>query len=981
MKLAVMTSLFCLLFNFAFSQNGKAIFLVHSTGTNLYNRGKVSVWLDKYNSVHGTKYQITTRAFPNTPWPWENYPYDYWKLWVNNSCENSDLDIECLPSIASAYDLVIFKHCFPGAGIAPSNGNPDVTSKIKTLENYKLQYRQLRSLMDGMPDKKFMIWTLVPLHRLATNSSTAARAYEFVNWVKNEWLTEDGQSHPNIYIFDFYSLASETNENPINGQQYCLKYEYELSHEEDDSHPNQLANDTIGPLFAQAVVDCLAPKLISSITVSSITNQSNISSNKGTLQLQANVLPIDAKTKSVVWSQVNNTGKASISSTGLLTAENNGTVTAVASAIDGSGIKGELQITISNQTISVESISLSSPSGTSISTDNGTLQLQAELNPSDATTKTLIWTVQNESGKASIDPTGLLTSEKNGTVTAIATANDGSGIKGELQITISNQVIPLESINLSSPSGTSISTDNGTLQLQAELIPSDATTKTLIWTVQNESGRASISPTGLLTADNNGTVIVIASASDGSGIKGELQITISNQIISVENIILSSPLGTSISTDNGTLQVQAELFPSDATTKTLIWAVQNESGKASIDPTGLLSAEKNGTVTAIATASDGSGIKSELQIIISNQIIPIESINLSSSSNSSISTDNGTLQLQSELFPSDATTKTLIWTVQNESGKASISPTGLLTAEQNGTVTAIATANDGSGIKGELQITISNQIIPLEYINLSSSSGTSISIDNGTLQLQAELIPSDATTKTLIWTVQNESGKASIDPIGLLTAENNGTVNVIASASDGSGIKGELQIIISNQIIPIENLEIIDNLGNDTINGLTAKINLTVSIWPLDATNQNIDWSIENITGTAIINSEGILTPLTPGQIRVTAQSTDQSNLSCQKDYQIIIPLGNFQNIDSQGTKIFPNPTSGKISIHLDQVPLNGAGIEIRNTTGRILIDTRTFNKLTDYELKDNNTEYYTVTIRLKNKMYSQKILYLSHQK
>ena len=42
--------------------------------------------------------------------------------------------------------------------------------------------------------------------------------------------------------------------------------------------------------------------------------------------------------------------------------------------------------------------------------------------------------------------TGLVTSVSNGTVTARATANDGSGVVGSLVITISNQVIPVTGI-------------------------------------------------------------------------------------------------------------------------------------------------------------------------------------------------------------------------------------------------------------------------------------------------------------------------------------------------------------------------------------------------------------------------------------------------------------------------------------------------------------------------------------------------------
>lgn len=245
----------------AFSQNDSAVFLHHSTGNNVFTKGNVSAWINDFNTGNGTDYYIKERSYPDTPWPWSNYPYDYWKLWIDGACNNDEAGIECLESIAQDYELVIYKHCFPGAGIAEPDNTPDITSSKKTFENYKLQYRALRDMMDNMPTQKFMIWTLAPLHRLATNPDQAGRAHEFVEWVKNDFLTEDDKEHPNIYIFDFYGLVAQLDTNTTDNDLYCLKYEYEGSHISSDSHPNTAANEYVGPFFARAVVNALADTL------------------------------------------------------------------------------------------------------------------------------------------------------------------------------------------------------------------------------------------------------------------------------------------------------------------------------------------------------------------------------------------------------------------------------------------------------------------------------------------------------------------------------------------------------------------------------------------------------------------------------------------------------------------------------------------------------------------------------------------------
>lgn len=248
--------LICMILGLVFELQGQsAIFLHHSTGEGVYVEGNVASWINNYNSSNGTNYTVTERSYPDSPYPWENYPYDYWNLWVNGQCNTTNANIQCLSNILQSYDVVIFKHCFPGAGLVPDNATPTVSSPVKSIANYKLQYRALRGLMDQYPTKKFIIWTLAPLHRLETTTEEAARAREFVNWVKSTWLTEDGKSHPNIYIFDFYNLVAESNPTPVNGKVNCLKYDYEKSHTVIDSHPNLNANQAVGPIFAQFIVN------------------------------------------------------------------------------------------------------------------------------------------------------------------------------------------------------------------------------------------------------------------------------------------------------------------------------------------------------------------------------------------------------------------------------------------------------------------------------------------------------------------------------------------------------------------------------------------------------------------------------------------------------------------------------------------------------------------------------------------------------
>lgn len=94
-------------------------------------------------------------------------------------------------------------------------------------------------------------------------------------------------------------------------------------------------------------------------------------------------------------------------------------------------------------------------------------------------------------------------------------------------------------VNIIIKTMTNISTNGGTYQVNAAILPADATDKSLTWTISNGMGKANISSTGLVTAVDNGTVTVKATAMDGSGVSGTLDIIITNQKILITSIVLT----------------------------------------------------------------------------------------------------------------------------------------------------------------------------------------------------------------------------------------------------------------------------------------------------------------------------------------------------------------------------------------------------------------------------------------------------------
>jgi hypothetical protein len=103
----------------------------------------------------------------------------------------------------------------------------------------------MRDVMDAYPDKIFIVVTIPPLNPAETNPEEAARARAFANWLGSE---EFLQGHPNVYTFDFFDYLAEGD--PDAPEANMLREEYRQG---SDSHPNQLANETIGPLFFDSI--------------------------------------------------------------------------------------------------------------------------------------------------------------------------------------------------------------------------------------------------------------------------------------------------------------------------------------------------------------------------------------------------------------------------------------------------------------------------------------------------------------------------------------------------------------------------------------------------------------------------------------------------------------------------------------------------------------------------------------------------------
>jgi endoglucanase len=183
-------------------------------------------------------------------------------------------------------------------------------------------------------------------------------------WRMNYTITEsiapwDGKWHK-IYLplsnfTDQGSYDNGTWYSPIGAFDWAAVDKFEIVTEQGSLAGKTFFFDniTITNLDTARVFETSAFVFISGITISGESGSDSIATVGDTLQMLANILPLDATITTLSWT-VSDTSLAKIDAQGLLTAKKEGVVTITANSRDGSGLKGTTTVTISVQTTAIK---------------------------------------------------------------------------------------------------------------------------------------------------------------------------------------------------------------------------------------------------------------------------------------------------------------------------------------------------------------------------------------------------------------------------------------------------------------------------------------------------------------------------------------------------------------------------------------------------------------------------------------------------
>lgn len=583
--------------------------------------------------------------------------------------------------------------------------------------------------------------------------------------------------------------------------------------------------------------------LVESLTLSKTEARIDVGA---TLTLTATVSPKDVTDGSLTWSSSDAT-VASVDQNGKVTGKKAGKATITVKANDASGKTATCVVTVG---VPVTGVSFNVSSKT---INRGeTYTITATITPSNATDKTLQWATSDPTVATVTD--GKVTGVKSGKTTITAT-NPDSGKSATCTITVT---VKVDKITLSDTKLTL--TEGESKKVTATVTPADAENPKLKWSSKNEAV-ATVSEDGTITAVGEGTVIIRADATDGSGKYATVSVTVKAEVVPIEKIVLDK---TSLKLKEGaTATLKATVYPTDQKTASVQWISVN-SNIASVDDNGVVTAVSAGSTKIKVVASDDPTKFAECSVDV---LAPVKVDEITLDKTSETLAVGGSVALTATVAPADAEDKSIAWSSSNTS-VATVDQNGVVTAKAVGSATITAKSKDGSNVSATCTITVVSKLVPVKGIDWVNNPPKTLYVgDKQSYASYVKINPSDATNKNIIWQVQ-QGGVLTLKD-GIYTANKEGQCNVIAKTEDGGYT---CTITVTVKAVSVTGVSI-------SKESLSLKVGtsqqLTATVLPDNATNKGVTWKSSNPGVATVTSGTGIVKAISKGTATITVTTSD----------------------------------------------------------------------------------------------------------
>ena len=352
---------------------------------------------------------------------------------------------------------------------------------------------------------------------------------------------------------------------------------------------------------------------------------------------------------------------------------------------------------------------------------------------------------------------------------------------GECIVTVASESNPEVSVDyraivITPVTGVTVTADTKTLfigttaQLTATVKPADASITGVKWESTNEKV-AVVDEYGVVTGVGRGQATIRATAADGSGQRASVNVTVKQQ---PESITLSG-LSGNIRVGGG-VTLKATVLPNTTSDKAVVWSTSDAS-VATVSANGYVKGVRAGSCTITCQSKTFPEVYAQIDVTV---YAPVTSITFNEKK-PSVAVGRS-IALSWTVKPQDATDSSVSFST-NKPDVVSVSDDGIVTGLKRGECYVYATANDGSGKKATIRVTVTQPVTGVTMKYTSQNVGLNKYTTN-----TAILQPANADNKKMQWTSQDER-IATVAGNGLnpkVTGRAWGTTTIIGTTDDGS---------------------------------------------------------------------------------------------------------------------------------------------------------------------------------------------------
>ncbi len=323
--------------------------------------------------------------------------------------------------------------------------------------------------------------------------------------------------------------------------------------------------------------------------------------------------------------------------------------------------------------------------------------------------------------------------------------------------------------------------------LETAVGPANATIQGVTWS-SDRPDNASVDEYGVVTGVSKGSAVITARAADGSGRYGTFTVTVKQQ---PEEITLSRD---DIQLKAGNyVTLKATVKPDITNDKTVTWS-SSDTSVAKVNTSGRVTAVEPGTAVITCQSKTHPDIYAQCLVVVYQPVTKVAFTD----KNPYVGVGES-IRLGWEVSPDDATDPSVTLST-NKENVVHVSQDGTVTGLKRGECYVYATANDGSGKKATIKVTVTQ---PVEGVSIATES-LRVSVGEKTTN-SAVFMPEDASITDMTWTVEDAS-VATVSGTGrrvTVTGRGWGETTVIGVTEDGSYVT-TFTVSVGNEDQPLK---------------------------------------------------------------------------------------------------------------------------------------------------------------------------------